>query len=40
MVPAFQDEIRPTKPPWAILKAAAALIGPLAKLRGYQANYR
>lgn len=28
MVPAFGREIRPTRPPWALLKATAALIAP------------
>ncbi len=39
MVPAFQNEIRPTKPPWPLLKAMAALIGPFARLRGYRPTY-
>jgi mannose-6-phosphate isomerase-like protein (cupin superfamily) len=39
MVPAFQDEIRPTAPPWPLLKTAATVIGPFARMRGYRATY-
>lgn len=33
--PRFGDEIRLTKPPWWLQRAAFALLGPLARLRGY-----
>jgi quercetin dioxygenase-like cupin family protein len=33
--PAFADEIRVTRPPWALQRAAYALLGPIARLRGY-----
>ena len=36
MLPAFGDEIRPTRPPWPVLKALAAVLGPVARLRGYR----
>jgi mannose-6-phosphate isomerase-like protein (cupin superfamily) len=39
MVPAFGAEIRPTSPPWPLLKAITAVIAPLAKNRGYRATY-
>jgi hypothetical protein len=39
MLPAFKDEIRPTSPPWPLLKTTAILIAPLAKLRGYRATH-
>ncbi len=39
MLPAFKDEIRPTSPPWLLLKTTATLIAPLAKLRGYRATH-
>jgi hypothetical protein len=35
MVPEFADEIRPTSPPWPLLRAASALLAPLARSRGY-----
>jgi mannose-6-phosphate isomerase-like protein (cupin superfamily) len=38
-LPAFKDEIRPTSPPWPLLKTTAILIAPLAKLRGYRATH-
>jgi len=40
LVPAFGDEIRPTRPPWPVLRLLAAVLGPLARLRGYRADYR
>jgi mannose-6-phosphate isomerase-like protein (cupin superfamily) len=39
MVPAFGAEIRPTTPPWPLLKTITALIAPLARIRGYRATY-
>jgi quercetin dioxygenase-like cupin family protein len=39
MIPEFSDEIRPTRPPWLVQKAAAAVLGPVARRRGYQATY-
>jgi quercetin dioxygenase-like cupin family protein len=36
--PAFADEIRATRPPWALQRAAFALLGPLARLRGGYAS--
>jgi quercetin dioxygenase-like cupin family protein len=38
MVPEFADEIRPTRPPWPVLRAAATILGPLARARGYRAR--
>jgi quercetin dioxygenase-like cupin family protein len=35
--PAFANEIRVTKPPWALQRVAYALLGPIARLRGYSA---
>ena len=40
LLPAFQDEIRPTTPPWPVLKALATALGPVARLRGYSAPAR
>jgi len=39
LVPAFSDEIRPTRPPWPVLRLLAAILGPLARWRGYRAVY-
>lgn len=36
MVPVFPDEIRLTRPPWPIVRAISALLGPIARLRGYR----
>ena len=33
--PEFADEIRLTSPPWAVQRAVFALLGPVARLRGY-----
>jgi quercetin dioxygenase-like cupin family protein len=38
MVPEFEEEIRPLSPPWPVLKAAAAVLAPLARARGYRAR--
>ncbi len=39
IIPAFGNEIRPTSPPWPILKAVSTLLSPLARARGYRAEY-
>ena len=39
MVPVFGAEIRPTSPPWPLLKAITTVIAPLARMRGYRATY-
>ena len=36
MVTEFGDEIRPLSPPWPVLKALAAVLGPIARRRGYR----
>lgn len=36
MVPMFRDEIRLTHPPWPIVRIMSALLGPIARLRGYR----
>jgi len=33
--PAFAEEIRLVSPPWPLQRAAHALLGPIARLRGY-----
>jgi hypothetical protein len=38
MVPEFESEIRPLSPPWPVLRAVAAVLGPLARARGYRAR--
>lgn len=38
MVPEFGDEIRPTSPPWPVLRTLTAVLGPLARARGYEAR--
>jgi hypothetical protein len=38
MVPEFENEIRPLSPPWPVLRAAAVLLAPLARARGYRAR--
>ena len=38
MIPEFSDVIRPTKPPWPVQRAAAAVLGPIARRRGYSAT--
>jgi hypothetical protein len=37
LAPAFADEIRVARPPWPLQRAAFALLGPLARARGYAA---
>lgn len=39
MVPAFGDEMRPTSPPWPLLRMLCWLLGPVAHLRGYRSEY-
>jgi hypothetical protein len=34
MVPEFSDEIRPTRPPWAVVRAMTVILGPIARRRG------
>ena len=36
MVPEFGDEIRPTNPPWPVLRTVARVLGPIARARGHQ----
>lgn len=36
MTPAFADVMRPTRPPWPLLRALALVLAPLARLRGYR----
>lgn len=36
MVPEFRDEIRLTRPPWPVVRAMSALLGPFARLRGHR----
>ncbi len=39
MVPEFGAEIRPSSPPWPVLKALTALLAPVARRRGYRARW-
>jgi quercetin dioxygenase-like cupin family protein len=39
LVPEFGDEIRPVTPPWPVLRALAAVLGPLARARGYRGRH-
>ena len=36
LVPEFGDEIRPASPPWPVLRVLGALLGPIARRRGYR----
>jgi quercetin dioxygenase-like cupin family protein len=36
MVPEFGQEIRPVSPPWPLLRTLAAVLAPIARLRGYR----
>lgn len=36
MVPEFGEEIRPVSPPWPMLRVLTAVLGPIARLRGYR----
>jgi quercetin dioxygenase-like cupin family protein len=40
MIPEFSQEIRPTRPPWPVQRALAALLAPIARRRGYHGDYR
>jgi len=40
MVPEFADEIRPVGPPWAVVRALATVLVPIARRRGYQGRIR
>ena len=35
MVPEYGEEIRPVSPPWPLLRALTAVLGPIARARGY-----
>lgn len=37
LAPAFADEIRVTRPPWPVQRAAFAILGPIARARGFAA---
>ena len=37
LIPVYADEIRPTRPPWPVQRAVAAVLGPIACRRGYRA---
>ena len=37
LAPAFADEIRVTRPPWPVQRAAFSLLAPIARRRGYAA---
>jgi quercetin dioxygenase-like cupin family protein len=39
MVPAFGEEIRPTSPPWFLLRTLTWFLGPFARALGYRSNY-
>jgi quercetin dioxygenase-like cupin family protein len=39
MAPAFGDEIRPTRPPWFVVRMMGWLLGPIARLLGYRSSY-
>jgi mannose-6-phosphate isomerase-like protein (cupin superfamily) len=39
MIPVFADEIRPTRPPWPLQRAVGAVLGPIARRRGYRGMY-
>jgi quercetin dioxygenase-like cupin family protein len=36
MVPEFGEEIRPVSPPWPVLRVLTAVLGPIARARGYR----
>ncbi len=40
MVPEFGSEIRPASPPWPVLRALTAVLGPIARLRGYRGRVK
>jgi quercetin dioxygenase-like cupin family protein len=40
MVPEFGDEVRPTSPPWPVLRALTAVLAPIARRRGHSPRAR
>lgn len=36
MVSEFGDELRPVSPPWPVVRALGAILGPIARRRGYR----
>ena len=36
MIPEFGDEMRTTQPPWPLQRTLAAVLGPVARRRGYR----
>jgi quercetin dioxygenase-like cupin family protein len=38
LAPAFADEIRVVSPPWPVQRAAFAVLGPIARLRGHRVS--
>lgn len=36
MVSAFSQELRPVSPPWPVVRALGAILGPVARRRGYR----
>ena len=36
IVPEFGEEIRPVSPPWPLLKGLSVVLGPVARMRGYE----
>lgn len=39
LLPAYGNEMRPTKPVWPLLKALGWLLGPVGRVRGYRSEY-
>jgi hypothetical protein len=39
MIPEFSQEIRPTRPAWAVQRAVATLLAPVTRRRGYRGDY-
>lgn len=39
MIPEFSQEIRTTSPPWPVQQALATVLSPVARRRGYRAEY-
>lgn len=38
MVTEFSQELRPVSPPWPVVRAMGAILGPIARRRGYRAR--
>ena len=38
MVTEFSQELRPVSPPWPVVRALGAILGPIARRRGYRAR--